>query len=507
MLLLTLQLMAVSVVIAACVGIPGAWAASTLQQSGRWGNRLAGLVMVVLVAAIALPMILHAAAWEATAGKFGWLSMTQTGARVAGDVQYGGLGGMFSGLIACGWIHGMYSAALVTLATWLGVRRVSAAAMQQSAIDLGPVASWWKVRLPIAWPWVVTSLLATAVIATTEMTVVDLYGYRTIADRFYLQYVVDPTPLAIVQTCLLPMLFAAGIVLLLGRFADRKQAIQVGADAAQPIEESPRWIVCLAFAVCLLLTLVMVVVPLAGLLIKIGHDVVVENGQRSVSWSPQRCWENLVTAPTLFVAEYKWTVLLAGLTGAIACLLGNLAAALGRQHSRWERLFDAATIIMILIPGPIVGLAVVSLFQTGVPGFRTLYNSSLVPAIMGLLFRAGPVAYWVLRSGYRGIGDEVFTSARLEMGWLRRIWSVDRPLLGRRLLGAFIAAAIVASGDVPVMLPVIPPGVTTVGTRLFEQLHSGARYQEASLAIWYVLGVSIVAVIGARLGTPTRARL
>ena len=50
-------------------------------------------------------------------------------------------------------------------------------------------------------------------------------------------------------------------------------------------------------------------------------------------------------------------------------------------------------------------------------------------------------------------------------------------------------------GDVAAMLPVIPAGVTTVGTRLFELLHSGARYQEASLAIWYVAAI-VVFVLG-----------
>ncbi len=61
-----------------------------------------------------------------------------------------------------------------------------------------------------------------------------------------------------------------------------------------------------------------------------------------------------------------------------------------------------------------------------------------------------------------------------------------------------LAAAVVGSGDVPATLPVIPPGVTTVGTRLFGLLHSGARYQEASLAIWYMLGVVIIGLIWLR---------
>jgi iron(III) transport system permease protein len=75
------------------------------------------------------------------------------------------------------------------------------------------------------------------------------------------------------------------------------------------------------------------------------------------------------------------------------------------------------------------------------------------------------------------------------------MWSIDRPLLERSLVAASLVAAVVASGDVPATLPVVPPGVTTVGTRLFGLLHSGARYQEAALAIWYVGAVGAISLV------------
>ena len=79
-LLLTLQLMAVSVIIATVIGIVGAWAATSLEGSGRPGRMMCRSFLALLLVAVAMPLILHAAAWEATAGKFGWMIMTQTGA-------------------------------------------------------------------------------------------------------------------------------------------------------------------------------------------------------------------------------------------------------------------------------------------------------------------------------------------------------------------------------------------------------------------------------------------
>ncbi len=208
-----------------------------------------------------------------------------------------------------------------------------------------------------------------------------------------------------------------------------------------------------------------------------------------------------------FSAEYQWTAIIALLTGLLAVVIAWPIAAIGRTHRRTERCIDLATIVMVAIPGPIVGLAVVSIFQTNVPGFRTLYQQTLLPTMLALLVRAGPVSYWVLRSGYRGIDTAVLESARLDCSWLRRMWSIDRPLLKTKLVAASLAAALMASGDVPATLPVIPPGVTTVGTRLFGLLHSGARYQEAALAIWYLAAVVAICLFWMRQGVASRGKV
>ena len=168
---------------------------------------------------------------------------------------------------------------------------------------------------------------------------------------------------------------------------------------------------------------------------------------------------------------------------------------------------DLATIVMVAIPGPIVGLTVVSIFQSNIPGFRTMYQQTLMPTILALLVRAGPVAYWVLRTGYRGIDNSLLDAAQLESSWLRRMWSIDRPLLKINLMAASLAAGLMASGDVPATLPVMPPGVTTVGTRLFGLLHSGARYQEAALAIWYVVAVVVICLCWLRQGVASRGKM
>ena len=55
------------------------------------------------------------------------------------------------------------------------------------------------------------------------------------------------------------------------------------------------------------------------------------------------------------------------------------------------------------------------------------------------------VVYWVMRAGYRGIETPVLEAARLDGSWLRRWWSIDRPILKSNVIAAMLAAAIVAS--------------------------------------------------------------
>ncbi|QDT10057.1 hypothetical protein [Planctomycetes bacterium K23_9] len=511
-LLLTIQLMVVAVAIATVVGVVGAWAATTASESGsRLGRFVGGVFFLSMVICAACPMILHAAAWEATAGKFGWLPLTQVGASQTGS-PYGGLGGVFRGLVACGWIHGLFGGSLVALATWHGTRKVPGAIILQSRLELGPLGSWWRVRLPLAFPWLGTAMLATATLAATEMTVVDLYGYRTLADRFYLQYVVDPTANAILQTTAFPLLIAGmGMTSLFSRLSS-SQSVQSSVESQSErvsanSEPSFSAVVWIAVCVAVLISALLVAIPILGIIVKAGHEVVVSGADRSVNWSASRFVQNVLSAPTTFHAEYRWTLALAGITGLVAVCGGWVLAACWRTKLRFRTTIDLLTIVMVLVPGPIVGLAVVRLFQFELPGFRTLYHQTLVPTVIGLLMRALPVAYWIIRAGYHNIGDEVLNAASLDATRWQRLWWIERPLLMRSLTAAFLAAAMVASGDVPVMLPVIPPGVTTVGTRLFEQLHSGARYQEAALAFWYVLGITLLAVVSCRLSLDRRARM
>jgi len=446
------------------------------------------LFLLAMTVAIAIPLILHAAIWESTAGKFGWLSLTGAGAR-SFDA--------FHGLVASGWIHAMVGSAIVALAAWYGTQSQSRSVIENSLLDATPLRAWWTIRLPIAWPWVLAAILINAGIASTEMTVVDLYGYRTLADEFYLFYAANPDGLSIALVCALPIGLAIGLgTLFLVSYRPSDASLSIQETIHFGDERPSPWTIVFASLVLGVSVSVIVLVPIVGLFVKIGHDVAVVEGKIVSEWSLVRGVDEWMLAPRTFASEYRWTIILGMATGVLSAAMAWPMAALGRRRARVEKTFDVLSIGLFCIPGPVVAIAVVNFFQLQLPFFRILYEMTIVPTVIALSFRATPIAYWVLRSGYRGIPDGVFEASALEMSSIKRFWWIDRPLVKSSLITAIFISAVFASGDVPVTLPVTPPGVSTVGTRLFGLLHSGARYQEAALAIWHLtMVVSIAAVI------------
>lgn len=486
-LLLTLELVGLSVMIAAALGIPAGVAAARLtlgSSSTRWRN----LFIASIAAGLAIPLVMHAAAWESAAGKFGWLPLTQTGARVGQFVP----GIQFGGLIASAWIHGVYGSAIVAVATWCGVRSIAKSVHDAATIDSHAMTRLLRIELPLAMPWISAGLVGVAAIAASEMVVADLYGLRTIADEFYLFHATSPSWSSILMVTTLPMLLGCLLAWMAASANRPEMGIAESGVVVNPTRDSQ----FLHALVLLLFCTVLLIVPLSSLVIKAGHEVTVTEDGRSIQWSLSSCVANLAEATALFGQEYQWTILIALMGSGFAIACAAVTVALASSSNRVTSLMDAAMIVSYLVPGPLVGLMVVRIFQLEIPTFQTLYQSTVFPTCLATMPRTVPVAYWILRLANDSIPDSIRQSAAIDARPMARFLGVTIPSV--RFVFPFLIATtmLVSSGDVPTMLPVMPPGVTTVGTRIFSLLHSGSRYQEASLAFWYVFAAVALLIIG-----------
>ena len=259
------------------------------------------------------------------------------------------------------------------------------------------------------------------------------------------------------------------------------------AGQQKPVNSSP-WL-----SYFLLLALG-VFVPAFSLIVKLGQEAQIMDGNLVTQWRLSLLTERIFEAPVTFRAEYFWTLVLSTFSGVIAILVSWPLAAWGRSSRAVRRSVDLLTLSVAIIPGPVIAMLVIECFQLSVPGFAVLYERSIIPTSCALMARGIPISYWIIRIGYSMIPSNLFASASMEMSIFSRLIQVDLPLL--RTTSCRLAITLLyASGDLPASLPVLPPGMTTVGSRLFGLLHSGARFQEAALAFWYLTAVALLGLI------------
>ena len=498
-LLATITLVFTSVSIASLIGLIAAWALEMSQSGGAIVRRiLSPLCFLACVAAVLTPMILHAGAWEATAGKFGMTMLTQTGARATSGERYS----FFAGGLATSWIHGIHGAGVIAIITLLGVQRTPPVLSDPAKMLLSRNAAFWKVDLPLASPWCGSAMVLVAMLAVTEMTVADLYGYRTVADQFYLYYAADPNLASVFTVCFLPL--AIAISFFIWGLVARRRMVHLPAHFDRAVGardqggrgdggEQDSLLVQLISAIAMVAVIgLLVAVPFFGILNKLGQTVSTVGDGIRTDWQIRTAIERLLEAPRWFASEYQWTAIISLTSGLLATGLAWMLVSLSHRHRHRRVGIDIASVLLICVPGPVVGLAVIAFFQSDLPGFRYLMQQTIFPTVIACLARAVPLAYWVLRAGYASTSEDVLNAASLRVGWLRRFWWIECPLVLRWGGLALVVSTVFASGDLPATQPVIPAGIATVPVRLFGLLHSGARYQEAALAFWYLLGMAVI---------------
>jgi len=494
---LTCQLVIGCVAIAVPAGCSVAIAICHLAAWRRW----ALFFSLAMVAACVLPLYLHTAAWESAAGKFGILRWTQSAAARQ----------PLSGMSAAIWIHGLSGAAWVAVATGFGLSRLPRQLIESAYLDQGPLRRWTHVFLPAIAPWIAAGALWAATLAATEMTVVNLYGVRTIADAFYLLYAAQPSNMAIVQVVLPSLPIGIGLAMIVQRIVSPSGLSSHGSSSHDTTEGGfDKWS-CIAsgsrlpqFASAIwatAMTLLLLAVPLASLFATAGRVVVITEGSSGETmvnrfWQWEKCVQTIQGGWNTFLPEHQWTLTIAFSMGIFATAVAMVVVSQCKT-ARSRAAGDMLWLVAVMVPGPVVALAVVWMFRRDLPMLDTLYQQTLVPTFLALLPRSGAAAYIVIRVATARLDPAIDAAASLDTDqYWQRYFQINLPRLSPAILASIGIAAAVAVADVPATLPVVPPGVSTVGTRLFGLLHSGSRSQEAGLAIVFLLVVMVVAMLG-----------
>ncbi len=510
--LLTVSLVTLSTSIALVLGV--SWGISLLllqhaEPRGRfdWMGWLSKINVLCMLAIISLPLYVHAAGWESATGRFGWLPILRGGQRY-----------WFHGMTAATWIHAGYGVGWIGLATLVAFQGLPSSLWRAACID----ATWWQrlrfVGLPLTLPLIVAASWWVGIVAATEMTVANLYGVSTLADAVYKFYALEPEAGPVLISVVVPMVILLPIVIYgvtlgakfstaantyINAIRSRTHRARVeGSNDANMISGSAHraWMIMASFHA---ITIVAIVggVPLVSLIIKAGWKVETsEGGQLFHTFSAQQFVFTIQETLRSFSSEYYWSCQLVVFSVLFSLPVGWLLAAVSERRPNLKGATWIGMLILVAIPGPVVSLVLIAIFNRPVLSF--FYDRTLLPALLALMTRCVPLAFFTLRAAYCRLDNAPREAARLDGAsrW-RLLLAIEAPRLWRPLALAAMGIALITFADLSCTLLVLPPSVSTVATRIFGLLHSGVRYQESGLALVSAVAVWLLAAVGLKLAS------
>jgi iron(III) transport system permease protein len=493
----TLLLIAATVAVSLPVGV--ALSVLLFRTDLAWRRATIALLAVLLWT----PLYLQAAAWLAGFGVSGWFTLL-----TAGPYQAGLLDG-WRGAI---WVHSLAAIPWVVLIVGFGLRFVEPELEEAALLDGSPRQVLWRVTLRHARPAIGLAALWVALSVATDMTVTDLFQVRTYAEEIYTEFGLGTEtgpPVgaglgAVVTGCL-----AICAVWL------------CAAAAGWPAQLSPRrplvyrlgkWRTAASLGIALF-TIAMVGVPLASLIYKAGVVVTPSGNDFVRGWSVAKLWDIFSSSGGRYADEIRWSALTAGVAASLVVGLAIPLAWLARR-GRWAALPAVSfSVASLAIPGPLIGVGLISLFNgadgSAAPMLHYLYDRTVFVTALGQAVHAFPVGMLIVWHGLNTVPCELLEAAAVDgaSGW-QRFWRVVVPLRWPAIGLAWLAAFLLAVGELSATILVVPPGVWTLGTRIAHLLHFNMQNELAGLCLFLLaaafgIGIMIELVIR-RFNSPAR---
>jgi len=160
-----------------------------------------------------------------------------------------------------------------------------------------------------------------------------------------------------------------------------------------------------------------------------------------------------------------------------------------------------AITIPMALPGPLVGIGLIGLWNHPSVTALGIYGSRFMP-VLAALARYTPLGALVMIATLRRLNPELIDAARLLQASPIRRWLLIRlPLLAPGLLAAASVVFCLTLGELSATLMIAAPGSPTLTMRIYNYLHYGASSTVAGLTL--VL-TALVLIMGA-LTAPAQA--
>jgi iron(III) transport system permease protein len=376
------------------------------------------------------------------------------------------------------WIYSVPGAVLVLglvlyplsmLATEVAVRRIDGRLEEAALMVAPPARVFRRVTMPLAAPSIAATGLMIFVLAVSEFGVPGVLRVRVYTTEIFTAFAAlyDPGRAALLAVPLLTLCLAVAVVAvaLLGehvvsarRGAETPGALRV--DRSGP--------------------LLVMVIAILGIALALPIAVLVREALVSHSIGAVIAGSGEAIANSLRLSAVGASAVV-----GIAVWLGY---ARSRTTSRRGRLADIALIALFAVPGTLVGVGLIHLWNRPGP-LGALYGTDAM-LLLAYLARLLPIAVLALAASGRAIPlSHEEAAAASGARWLRTMWHIVLPQMRLGLVAAWLIAFVLAFGELGVSILVAPPGEATLPIRIYTIV---ANAPSSSVAVLALLQASIV---------------
>lgn len=469
----TLVIASASSLLAILLGLISSIFLVRTSLAGRWAWGL--LLSVGLF--IPLPMLLSG--WYLVAQSFG--------------ATMPALWSMESRMMGTIVIHGLMGLPWVVLMLSLGLLWIEPELEEEMLLYASYQTVFRRIILPRCWPFLGMAVLLVSWPTWHEIMVTDFFKVRTIAEEVYLQLndgSLHEAPRAVAAVLPWGLLIMVATVYFMKTW--RQQCPRKWPSyAKQRRYDLGKWQVFAQLWLGIIVAL-LVVVPCLGLIMRVGMDY---TGGAGHVWSLSMVIKRLFNVISYQSHIVLQSLVMSVITGIITAFTAVLLLWLGRGAPRLETLFWWGMAALWSMPGPIIGLGLLSLIHLliqspgGVFWSAWLYSEpSPIPNIWSGTLRFLPLAGLALWPIFSVLPKEWDEAAWLDGAspW-RRFRVLFLPRLLVPMWGIALGVTLLALGEISASKLITTPGYLPLSHHLFQQLHAGADSEVAALSLTLLL--------------------
>ncbi len=343
------------------------------------------------------------------------------------------------------------------------------------------VSGWrgvlWEITIPLILPGIILSAILTFLLSFGEFSVPNFLRYSVFPVESFTQFSAfynfkAATAAAVPLVLMALVILLSEAVFMRGEITQLRSSTETKNIPLIPLGAARNGL----FGLVALLGFFIVIVPILVLLIQSANGQVYSEALR-------RAGDSLLRSLLYAVIGATFLTVLGFFTGYL----------IQTKTFRFWRAIDFTTIFLFALPGTVIGIGLIGLWNTVQTNF--IYGTLWI-IILGYLARYTALTSRITVTQLAQIPPAMEEAARVAgAGWFRRIIFIVIPMARRGLLAGWIVGYIFSLRDTAITMLVYPAGHDTLPVRIFTLMANGSAELIAALCVILILATLLPAGI------------